>query len=239
MKNEKKKNQITLRQFKNCMYLCIRRKAFKAGETNMLVEDRINLFLPWRSERVLKVAGERVLYSEVPLHSAKHRLLCYTYCADALKVHEPDFYRHALVLGCGGGSLPGWLLEEYPSLQVDVVDCSPEMISVCREYFLQQWEDSDRLRYFCMDAREYVQTEYRYQFIFCDLFGGTDVAPLVYERDFVKKLYTLLCEEGVLVVNCGWEHPEAGTEVYQDVFEDLQITYGDSGQTKVIVAERR
>ncbi len=232
--HEKKNTELIRLQNDPCIYLRICRKTFEAGDIRLHIEDRINLFLPWRSERVLKIAGESFLYSAVPLFHSQHRLLCYQYCADAMKMKQDSFYRHALVLGCGGGALPRWLLEEYPQLQVDVVDNSPEILSICREYFLNKWEGSDRLRYYCMDAAEFNRKDYACQFIFCDIFDGINVAPLVSEKSFAEKLYALLADEGILVINCGWNHLAEIRRVYQGVFEDLQEIDLDSGQTEVL-----
>ncbi len=214
--------KINIGKIGKCIYLCFRKETFSEGDSVLYVVDRINLFLPWRSQRVLKVAGIPVLYSAVPLFSFRHKLLCYQYCADALKTHNPGFYQHVLVLGCGGGALPRWLLEEYPSLKVDIVDYSSKIISVCKKYFLNRWEGSTRLKYICADARNYKQSEYRYQFIFCDLFNGQDLASFVLDRNFAAKLHGMLDDDGFLIVNCGWQHMDEVKRVYQDVFEEVE-----------------
>ncbi len=68
--------------------------------------------------------------------------------------------------------IPRLILEEYPDLSVDVVDISAEILAVCQEYFMQKFKDSDRLHYYCTDARDFEPPAYQYQFIFCDLFDG-------------------------------------------------------------------
>ncbi len=238
--NTGKKNDLLLCKSGRCLYLCRRRFSFTAGDTRLIVEDRINLFLPWRSQRVLKIAGRNALYSSVPLWPGRHKLLCYQYCAETMKKRDLGFYHHVLVLGCGGGALPRWLLEEYPDLLVDVVDISKEIIAVCKEYFLKKWKNSERLTFICTDAREFEQKEYSYEFIFCDLFDGANLAPLVYNRDFVKNLYGMLADKGILVVNCGWVHlGEVIREIYQETFEEVEPVNRKSGQTEVLQAVKR
>ncbi len=205
----------------------------------MLVEDRIYAFSPARSERILRLAGTGIYYSVVPLDPYQHRLLCYEYCDDALELRPFDFYRHALVLGCGGGAIPRWLLEKYPDLTVDVVDRSAKMIEVCRTYFLFRWEDSDRLRYICTDAKEYEPPEEPYQFIFCDLFNGTDLAPFVYTGDYAVKLRQMMSDDGILAINCGWGHLPEIEEAYRSAFAYVENVKRPSWQTEVVRASDR
>ncbi len=217
--------------------LCIRKKAFRSRGRRLIVEDIIPVFKPWRSTRLLMISGTNAFYSEVPLFSFQHRLPCYTYTADALKERDSSFYRHALVLGLGGGTVPRWLLEEYPDLSVDVVEISPEIISVCQEYFLQKYKDSDRLRYFCTDARDYKAQDDYYQFIFCDLFDGESVVPFVYGQSFIRKLSRLLCKDGLLLVNCGWEADQKKLkDVYRHEFAHVANVKRQPWQTTVLMA---
>ncbi len=156
------KRKITLRDAGGSNYRCIERERFTVDGTRLVVEDRMNLAVPLRSERTLWIAGTNAYYSVVPLSSAWHCLLCFNYCEDVMKLYEPEFFQHALVLGCGGGAVPRWMLEEYPSLKVDVVDRSSQIIQICKKYFLNEWEDCDRLQYHCIDARDYKPPEYLY-----------------------------------------------------------------------------
>ncbi len=213
----------------------IKREDITVDGTRLILEDRINTLHPQQSERVLWIAGTDAFYSAVPLSPDSHRLLCFNYCADALKMRQPDPFYHALVLGCGGGAIPRWLLEEYPSVTVDVVDRSPEIISMCRKYFLDRWDDSDRLKYHCVDAKDY-DGECRYQFIFCDLFDGERLAPVVYEPGFAEKLRNLVSDDGFVIVNCGWGSPVELKTIYRSSFKNVQIFDRESWQTQVIMA---
>ncbi len=231
------KNKIRLHFLGRGLCICIRKTAFTVEDARLIVEDIITIFLPWRSTRLLMIAGTNAYYSEVPLFSSRHRLLCYTYCADALKKRKPSFYKHALILGLGGGTVPRWLLEEYPSLSVDVVDYSAQIIAVCKKYFLQKWENSDRLKYYCTDAQAYEPPAYQYQFIFCDLFDGEKLVPCVYSPDFAKKLRTMLCDDGLLIINCGWsDHLQEVQDAYRKEFAHLQLVDREPWQTDVIEA---
>ncbi len=154
-------------------------------------------------------------------------------------MREPRFYKHALALGCGGGAVPRWMLEEYPSLQVDVVDRSPEIIAICKKYFLHEWEGSPRLKYFCTDAQDFEPADYQYQFIFCDLFNGKSLAPVVYSNSFAEKMRRITCDDGILVINCGWNHLDEVKKIYRNHFKKLQEITREPWQTEVVVASGR
>ncbi len=216
------------------IYKRVKRDSFAIGSNCLVVEDRINRLLPKRSARILRLAGTSIYYSMVPLDPGEHRLLCYQYCAEAMKSRDHGFFRHTLVLGCGGGAVPRWILEEYPEATVDVVEISREMINVCRKYFLYEWEDSGRLRYHCTDAENYEPPGYKYQFIFCDMFDGTDLVPFVYSRNYAAKLHGMLSDGGILVINCGWGHLDQIKQIYQNEFAYLQVLDRPSWQTEVV-----
>ncbi len=201
----------------------------------LVVEDRVNRFFPSRNERVLWIAGTAAYYSAAPLDPDSHRLLCYHYCDKALKLHKHDFYHHALVLGCGGGAIPRWLLEEYPSVSVDVVDYSQEIIDICKEYFLYPWEDCSRLTFYCTDAQDFMRTAYQYQFVFCDLFDGSTLAPFVYTPTFAARLRRMISDDGILVINCGWNHLDDIIRAYQSAFAYVQVIDREPWQTEAVI----
>ncbi len=230
------RNKIALRSAEHRLYLCIQKKKFTVDGTRLSIEDIVPILSPWRGERVLWIAGTNAYYSVTPIFSVWHRLLCFCFCEEALKKTEPGFCRHALVLGCGGGAVPRWLLEEYPSLTVDVVDRSPQIIGICKKYFMRRWRNSSRLQFFCTDAQDYVAPEYSYQFIFCDLFDGMNLAPFVYSRGFAGKLREMIGDRGILIVNCGWNHLYAVRQAFAPYFDEIRVLDRDPGQTEVIEA---
>ncbi len=229
------------REIRRRAILLRRRKAVQVGDTTLLVVDRINLIFFWRSSRKLSVAGAKILYSKVPLFPFNHRLLCVNYCVPPLRSKDKAFYQRMLVLGCGGGALPLWLLNEYPQVTVDVVELSQEIIAISKEYFLKKWEGSDRLIYHCIDANDYEAPAETYQFIFCDIFNEATVHPLVTGTDFAKKLHTLLSPQGILVINCGFgqEGLEKAKAVYSKIFDNIEVVKRDPRATQVLVARKR
>ncbi len=211
------------------------KKVFHVGGQTLIITDIIDLLFFWRSSRLLSVAGTGIFYSNIPLFPCYQRLMCYNYCVAALQNNKKDFYKKVMVLGCGGGAMPLWLLKRYPQATVDVVELFPEIIEISKAYFLKKWENSNRLFYHCIDARDYEAPAENYQFIFCDLFDGKDLAPVVTEQDFAKKLHSLLCVNGVLVINCGFFHLGKVRRVFQDFFSHIEIVKRDYHSTQVLV----
>ncbi len=230
------RNRIRLMREEGALFLCIERTSFQEGSASLLVEDRIPLVVPWRGERILWIKGSNAYYSVVPLFSFRHELLCFTFCEQIMEMRPADFYHHALVLGCGGGAVPRWMLENYRSLSVDVVDISSKILSVCRKYFLHRWKHSRRLKLFCEDARDYEAEDDLYEFIFCDMFDGENLAPVVTDPAFAIKLHGMVTEEGLLVINCGWHHRDEVCAVYGRIFKHMWIIEREPWQTEVVMA---
>ncbi len=213
---------------------CTTLEHFNLGKTSLTVRDRIPLLTPWLGDRGIWIDGTESYYSIVPVCSARHNLLCFTFCADVLQTYPPDYCHNALVLGCGGGAVPRYLLEKYPAIYVDVVDYSEKIIEICQKYFLNRWQDSSRLIYHCMDARDYVVPETPYQFIFCDLFDGQSLAPPVMDADFALKLYAMLDTGASLIINCGFSGAKDVMPVYTPFFSTVEQIKREAWQTQVI-----
>ncbi len=230
------RNKIKLKREEGYLFLCIERESFQDGSAHLLVEDRIPLVIPWRGERMLWIEGSNAYYSVVPVFSFRHDLLCFTFCEQVMNMRPDDFYHHALVLGCGGGAVPRWMLETYKSISVDVVDISAKILSVCKKYFLGRYKHSRRLQLFCEDAADYEAAKDRYQFIFCDLFDGENLAPVVYDPAFARKLHGMISKDGLLVINCGWHHKDQVCAAYQPVFQYMWSIEREPWQTEVVMA---
>ncbi len=233
------KNRINLWWQGEDTRLYIKKEEFTVGGTKLLVEDHIPVRAPLHAERILWIEGTNCYYSVVPLFSFRHDLLCFTFCEDELKKQNPDPFSHALVLGCGGGAVPRWMLETYPDVSVDVVDMSAEIIRVCKKYFVRKWARSKRLHFYCEDAAEYDPPAYTYQFIFCDLFDGESLAPVVCQSDFARKLARMAGEDGILIINCGWDRLRKVQEVYRAWFTHIQVIPRDPWQTQVLLLSNR
>ncbi len=214
------------------------RETFHVGGQTLTIVDRYDLVLPWRSSRMLMVPEAGVFYSNVPLFSFCHRLLCLDYCVPPLRARGKAFYRRMLVLGCGGGAVPHWLLGEYPHVTVDVVELEQALIDICKKHFLKRWERSPRLVFHCIDASAYEAPAGSYQFIFCDIFAGDKVPPFVKDVRFLQKLHTLLSPRGILVVNCGFgmRNVRDIRDVLVTLFPKVRTVERHPGGTQVLVA---
>ncbi len=238
----KRQSRSTLRRMKtrlHRMFMSQRfRKVFHVEGQTLVLIDHYDFLFPWRSGRMLAIGGTNKVYSMVPLFPLRRRPLCFDYCLPPMRTKKKTFFHRALVLGCGGGAIPQWLLREYPDIEVDVVDMSEKIIKICRKYFLPKWNDSPRLHYHCTDARVYEAPTDTYQFIFCDLFDGEHLAPVVTDHDFAKKLYSILSPEGILVVNYGWHNDEDVLACYSSAFSQIERVPRSPDHTQVLVMRK-
>jgi predicted membrane-bound spermidine synthase len=115
-----------------------------------------------------------------------------------LFVSEPT---SALVLGAGTGTLAKTLLEQYPDIEVDMVDVEPTLFKLAHEYFFLP--DTERLGEHVADARQYLlRTNTSYDLIYGDLFNTLLSAPWhVTTQEFYALMYDRLNDGGIYVGN--------------------------------------
>lgn len=108
-----------------------------------------------------------------------------------------------LIVGLGGGTLPGVLAELLPQARIDVVEIDPAVVRVAKEYF--GYQESDRLRTFEMDGRVYVKRAIRerrhYDLIMLDAFDHEYIPEHLLTREFIGEVKSLLTPDGVLAAN--------------------------------------
>jgi spermidine synthase len=117
-----------------------------------------------------------------------------------------------LILGLGGGSLPRFLLQQYPETVIEVVESRAAMVGVAREYF--GLADGGGLIIRIADAGEYLQQRLteghcQYDLILVDVFDDQGLAPMVIRHDFFEALASLVNFSGVVGVNLWSGHAES------------------------------
>lgn len=115
-----------------------------------------------------------------------------------LYVQEPQ---RALFVGLGGGSLPKWLLEQVPQVQVDVVELDPAVVEVARRLF--GVPDDPRLRIQVGDGRRFLalSSEPTYDLIFLDAYNSDSIPFHLLTREYFESVRTSLKPGGVVVSN--------------------------------------
>ena len=115
-----------------------------------------------------------------------------------------------LMIGLGGGTIPGILAEVYPDMAQDLVEIDPAVIKMARRYFNfmpeQLASDERDIRVHTQDGRVFtrraLKAGYQYDLIILDAFTGDYIPEHLMTQEFLMELKTLLTPEtGVVVAN--------------------------------------
>ena len=106
---------------------------------------------------------DRLRQSAMDLNEPNRMVFHYTqYLHLAMAFHSAP--QRVLFIGLGGGSAPKRFHRDYPSLQIDVAELDPEVVSVAKRYFM--FQESERMRAQAVDGRIFLQkTPQRYDVI--------------------------------------------------------------------------
>jgi len=118
-------------------------------------------------------------------------------------VFNPDIKR-TLFIGLGGGSGPKRFLNDYPEVEVDVVELDPVVVQVAEEFF--GVVKDPRLKIFVEDGRMFLnRTNRSYDLIAVDAYHSNAYGPYIpfhlVTREFFEKARDRLTVGGVLVYN--------------------------------------
>jgi len=151
-------------------------------------------------------------------------------------VEEP---RRVLIVGLGGGTIPGFLHKHYPQTAIDVVDIDPVVVDVARKFF--GFQEDGRLHAYVKDGRRFIE-ECRtpYDMIFLDAFGSENVPYHLATREFLQAVRRALSPQGVVVGNI-WGRGsnrlyDSMVRTYQDVFDELYIIDVQGAGNKILIA---
>lgn len=175
--------------------------------------------------RSLRFSRHGALQSMIKTDDPDHLALGYVPVAlSALALcNEP---RRFLVIGVGGGTLPGFLHRHFPDAHIDAVDINPEVIVAAKTYFGLR-EDA-RLNLHVADGRAFIeQARTPYDAIFLDAFGSRAVPPHLTTNEFLLAVQRALRPEGVVIGNL-WNSAtqpsyERMVHTYRAVFGQLLV----------------
>jgi len=177
--------------------------AASAAET-LLLERRsqYNTVLVSENERGLRILRfERggALQSVVKPGDPDHLELSYTRAMPVAFLHVPDPQR-VLVVGLGGGSIPGFVHRRFPRTRVDVVEIDPVVVAVAKSHF--GYVEDARMRCYVEDGRAFIErSPDRYDVIFLDGFGTDSVPRHLTTREFMQAVKRALRPGGIVVGN--------------------------------------
>jgi spermidine synthase len=181
---------------------------------------------PAGAEQLL-IHTEHSLYRQVLVYDdGSERCLCFTrLCAigrqSCVDRQRPDYLvfdytrmmlgalllapapRRVLVIGLGGGTLPGALERLLPQADIDVVEIDPAVRRVAEQYF--SFHADARVRVYEEDGRAYVRrmlrTDSRYQLIMLDAYDHQYIPEHMLTREFLSEVRGLLEPGGIVAAN--------------------------------------
>ncbi|RYE06356.1 MAG: hypothetical protein EOP33_04005 [Rickettsiaceae bacterium] len=110
-------------------------------------------------------------------------------------------YEKILVIGLGGGTIPGALNKILPDSKIDVVEINPLIAMIAQNYF--SFKPNDNVSIHILDGYKFIEQSkpQLYDLIFLDAFGQDYVPPQFLTTKFISNVKKCLKSNGVAVVN--------------------------------------
>ncbi len=179
------------------------------------VIDRTNALPFTKNTRDLSFLYDGKVYAQSSVYIDPDEVIqpAYTIVQEVIKLWALSFdMRNALVLGCGGCTIPRYVCRNFKQIKVTGVELSGKLIEIAKKHFTTPYMESN----FTMlqgDAIEYVNNyplPHKQDFIFSDLFCFDGVVPESFTQKYVSDLYNCTNNDSVIIFNL------LGTE-----FEDI------------------
>jgi spermidine synthase len=144
-----------------------------------------------------------------------------------------------LIVGLGGGTVPGFLHKHYPRATIDVVDIDPDVVHVAKRFF--GFREDATMHAHVADGRRFIEDcRNPYDLIFLDAFGSENIPYHLATREFLQSVRRALRPKGVAVGNLWsrWSNPlyDSMVRTYQEVFDDLYIFDVQGAGNMILVA---
>ncbi len=112
-------------------------------------------------------------------------------------VQEP---KRVLIVGLGGGSLPGLLRQHYPQMTIDVVDIDADVVAVAKKYF--GFREDAAMHVYVEDGRRFIDKCQRpYDIIFLDAYGPENIPYDLATKEFLLAARRAVGPRGVVAGN--------------------------------------
>ncbi|MBN1257004.1 MAG: fused MFS/spermidine synthase [Planctomycetes bacterium] len=137
-----------------------------------------------------------------------------------------------LVIGCGAGTGPMTLHQDYPGIKrIDVVDIDPAVFSVARKYFrFPENSPGGVITSNLQDGRIFIRQaeEKSYDYVIVDAYSAGGQIPFhLITREFMEEVKRILTPEGVMVLNIISSVSGKHSRLYQAVVKTLRPVYGE------------
>ncbi len=134
--------------------------------------------------------------------------------------------QRVLVVGLGGGSIPGFLHKHYPQTTIDVVDIDPDVVTVAKRFF--GFREDAKMRAHVADGRKFIEDcRQPYDIIVLDAYGTDSIPYSLATVEFIRSVKRALSPRGIVVSNV-WGSPlnplyGGMVRTYQEVFDELYV----------------
>lgn len=105
-----------------------------------------------------------------------------------------------LILGGGSFTLPQYLAKKYPSMQIDVVEIDPELVSIARKYF--GYKDPANVQIITQDARTLLNSNTKqYDIVLVDVYNDSLIPFTLTTGEYTEQLRRAVKPSGLVAVN--------------------------------------
>ena len=109
-------------------------------------------------------------------------------------------FQSVLIFGLGGAGLTRFLHATFDDLKIDVIEISPEVITVAERYF--RLPQHPNVTVHCTDGVEFIyHSELQTDTLVLDMFGADRLPSCMFDQDFYQQCYHHLKEQGVAIIN--------------------------------------
>ncbi len=138
----------------------------------------------------------------------------------------------ALMIGLGGGSLAKFVHRRSPRTRLTVIEVSPQVVAIARQYFHVPEDVPPRFQVIVADGSEYIARDgVNADVIFLDGYDADSHAEELADRSFYCACHARLAPGGILVVNL-W----GGDRLFAILQKRIQSAFPDG--TLSLPAER-
>lgn len=147
--------------------------------------------------------------------------------------------KRVLVIGLGGGTIPGILHKHYPNTMIDVVDIDPDVVKVAKEFF--GFREDATMRVHVADGRRFVeQCEEPYDMVFLDAYGDEEIPYHLATQQFLEAVRRALNPGGIVIANL-WSRGlnplyDSMVRTYQRVFASVYLLDVRGTGNRIVVA---
>ena len=200
----------------------------------VVTEDRFGF-------RTLRFGHEGVRQRVVKIGAPQHLELPYINVLPNSLAFTRNLSR-ILIVGLGGGTLPGFFRSLLPQIEIDIVEIDPDVLDVAKNYC--GFSEDARMKVHLEDARDFIERcSNRYDMIILDGFDAETIPSHLLTLEFFQAVRHALAPEGIAVANV-WGRAlnriyDHTILTYREAFDDLYIFDVPDPGTKIFVGLQR